>query len=73
MNGESILIVEDDAVVIRGLERQFRSAGYKVVALFSTSLALGVAVMFWGFIIAGRPPATSPSTHQRDVGVRTTT
>jgi hypothetical protein len=46
-------------------------AGYKVVALFSTSLALGVAVMFWGFVIAGRPPTLS--THHRDVEVRTTT
>ena len=34
-------------------------AGYKVVALFSIALAVGIAVMFWGFVAAGRP--TSPS------------
>lgn len=46
-------------------------AGYKVVALFSISLAAGIAVMFWGFIIAGRPPAKGPSPTARVTGVRT--
>ena len=35
-------------------------AGFHVVALFSTGLAAGVAVMFWGFVVAGRP--SSPAT-----------
>ena len=39
-------------------------AGYGVVALFSTSLAAGVAVMFWGFLRASRSreaPPTAPA------------
>ena len=36
-------------------------AGYGVVALFSTSLAAGVAVMFWGFLRASRPRARPPT------------
>jgi len=30
-------------------------AGFNVVPLFSVSLALGIAVMFWGFVVASRP------------------
>lgn len=32
-------------------------AGYDVVPLFSVSLALGISVMFWGFLRAARPRA----------------
>jgi hypothetical protein len=32
-------------------------AGFHIVSLFSAGLAVGIAVMFWGFIVAGRPPA----------------
>ena len=31
-------------------------AGFDVVPLFSVSLATGIAVMFWGFVVASRPP-----------------
>ena len=40
MSSESILIVEDDAVVIKILETQFRAAGYKVVAANSSAEAI---------------------------------
>ena len=40
MSSENILIVEDDAVVIRILESQFRAAGYKVVAATSAADAI---------------------------------
>jgi hypothetical protein len=33
-------------------------AGLHVVALFSIALAVGIAAMFWGFVIAGRPAAS---------------
>jgi hypothetical protein len=38
-------------------------AGLDVVPVFSICLALGIAVMFWGFVRASRPPVatTSPS------------
>jgi hypothetical protein len=32
-------------------------AGFHVVPLFSVSLAVGIAVMFWGFVRASRAPA----------------
>jgi hypothetical protein len=32
-------------------------AATQVVPLFSISLALGIAMMFWGFVRAGRPAA----------------
>jgi hypothetical protein len=31
-------------------------AGFRVVALFALSLALGAALMFWGFLLASRAP-----------------
>jgi hypothetical protein len=34
-------------------------AAFHVVPLFSVSLAAGVAVMFWGFVRAGRPAAAA--------------
>ena len=37
-------------------------AGLDVVQLFSVGLALGVAVMFWGFLRVSRPVASSSST-----------
>jgi uncharacterized membrane-anchored protein YitT (DUF2179 family) len=37
-------------------------AGLDVVPLFSVGLALGVAVMFWGFLRVSRPVASSSST-----------
>jgi CheY-like chemotaxis protein len=40
MGSENILIVEDDAVVIKILESQFRTAGYKVVAAHSSAEAI---------------------------------
>ena len=40
VSNESILIVEDDAVVIKILESQFRTAGYKVVAAKTTAEAI---------------------------------
>jgi hypothetical protein len=36
-------------------------AAFRIVPLFSVSLALGVAVMFWGFLIATRPRPADPS------------
>jgi hypothetical protein len=35
-------------------------AGYEIVPLFSVSLALGIGVMFWGFLRASRPSAPEP-------------
>ena len=46
-------------------------AGFKLVALFSIALALGIGVMFWGFLIAGRPVGNAPSSNASDVHVRT--
>ena len=40
VSNETILIVEDDSVVIKILETQFRAAGYKVVAAHSTAEAI---------------------------------
>ena len=37
-------------------------AGLDVVPLFSVGLALGIAVMFWGFLRVSRPVAPSSST-----------
>ena len=37
-------------------------AGLDVVPLFSVGLALGIAVMFWGFLRVSRPVAASSST-----------
>jgi peptidoglycan/LPS O-acetylase OafA/YrhL len=34
-------------------------AGLDVVPVFSICLALGIAVMFWGFLRASRPPPES--------------
>ena len=45
MSSESILIVEDDAVVIAGLKNQLTAAGYKVVAASSSAEAIRAAVM----------------------------
>jgi two-component system KDP operon response regulator KdpE len=42
---ESILIVEDDAVVIRAMEMQLRAAGYKVVAAGSGADAIRATVI----------------------------
>jgi hypothetical protein len=36
-------------------------AGLNVVPLFAVGLAVGVAVMFWGFARAGRKPAGAPA------------
>ena len=44
MSSECILIVEDDAVVIRVLESQFRAAGYKVVAATTGAEAIRATV-----------------------------
>jgi len=44
VSNENILIVEDDAVVIRLLESQFRAAGYKVVAATSGAEAIRTTV-----------------------------
>ena len=41
---EQILIVEDDAVVIKGLEMKFRNAGYKVVAATNAGDAVRTTV-----------------------------
>lgn len=41
---EQILIVEDDAVVIRGLETKFRNGGYKVVAATNAGDAIRATV-----------------------------
>lgn len=35
----------------------FAGAGFNIVPLFSVCLAAGIAVMFWGFLRAGRPTA----------------
>ncbi|MFN2590643.1 MAG: hypothetical protein ABR518_07720 [Actinomycetota bacterium] len=35
-------------------------AGFDLVPLFSVSLAAGIAVMFWGFLEASRPPRRDP-------------
>jgi DNA-binding response OmpR family regulator len=45
MNGESILIVEDDAVVSRALTKRFRAAGYKVVAAGTSADAIRATVI----------------------------
>jgi hypothetical protein len=37
-------------------------AGLDVVPLFSIGLALGIAVMFWGFLRVSRPVDASSST-----------
>jgi hypothetical protein len=37
-------------------------AGLDVVPLFSVGLALGIAVMFWGFLRVSRPVDASSST-----------
>ena len=34
-------------------------AGLDIVPLFSVGLALGIAVMFWGFLRVSRPVASS--------------
>jgi CheY-like chemotaxis protein len=45
MSEESILVVEDDAVVIKILEGRFRSAGYKVVSAASAADAIRATVL----------------------------
>ena len=45
VSNESILIVEDDALIIKILETQFRNAGYKVVAAQSSADAIRSMVM----------------------------
>lgn len=35
-------------------------AGFRLVPLFAASLAVGVALMFWGFLLAVRAPAPRP-------------
>jgi hypothetical protein len=35
-------------------------AAFDLVPLFSVSLAAGIAVMFWGFLVASRPTASRP-------------
>ncbi|HXF57105.1 MAG TPA: hypothetical protein VNO34_05970 [Actinomycetota bacterium] len=35
-------------------------AGFRVVPLFAASLAVGAALMFWGFLLATRAPAPAP-------------
>lgn len=47
-------------------------AGYKVVALFSVGLAVGIAVMFWGFVLAGRPSSPAASVDRRPAAASTT-
>jgi hypothetical protein len=37
-------------------------AGLDVVPVFSVGLALGIAVMFWGFLRASRPATVAPAT-----------
>jgi len=39
-------------------------AGFHVVALFSTGLAAGIGVMFWGFVVAARPSAAARKDEQ---------
>jgi hypothetical protein len=36
-------------------------AGLNVVPVFSVGLLLGIAVMFWGFVLASRPPRAMPA------------
>jgi hypothetical protein len=36
-------------------------AGLNVVPVFSVGLLLGIAVMFWGFVVASRPPKDAPA------------
>jgi hypothetical protein len=36
-------------------------AAFDLVPLFSVSLAVGIAVMFWGFLVASRPSASHPA------------
>jgi hypothetical protein len=38
-------------------------AAFHVVPLFSASLAAGIAVMFWGFLVAARPSAVLAATN----------
>ena len=45
VSNESILIVEDNALVIKILETQFRNAGYKVVAAQTSADAIRFMVM----------------------------
>ena len=45
MNSETILIVEDDPVVIRALEYKFRSGGYKVVSAPDAAEAIRTTVL----------------------------
>jgi hypothetical protein len=35
-------------------------AGLNIVPVFSVGLLLGIAVMFWGFVLASRPPREAP-------------
>lgn len=45
MKAETILIVEDDPVVIRALESKFRSGGYKVVSAPDAGEAIRATVL----------------------------
>ena len=45
-------------------------AGLHVVALFSIALAAGIGVMFWGFVLAGRPPSLRPASARAHSPVR---
>jgi two-component system OmpR family response regulator len=45
MSEESILVVEDDAVIIKILEGRFRTAGYKVVSATNAADAIRATVL----------------------------